>query len=317
VKHYGERFRENEASRAIRAAEPGGPRYERAILAFDPLDRPATAADVTAGRAIFSLEGAGAEVRRIPLPSFPLDARWTKREALPDDRPLPRKRDASGRYVPDIEGLQTGRVWQAEEVREGGRWRRYYGFAGRHALTCVPAEEVEFPLSWREGWGWSPLSTDLDARIVVEEPAPITGPLSVELSFRNHRGVETTAPADLVREAGGALTIREGIAFRLVRESDRPVEANTVAELEGASETPFTPEEIAGRPFRRHPGGASPSTLAPAGTVRALQLDLRRHFSIDRPGRYRLEITFDDLKTRDGRPATGAAVFRVVARKTE
>ena len=41
--------------------------------------------------------------------------------------------------------MQTGRIWQAEEVREGDRWRRFYGFVGRHALTRVPAEEVEFP----------------------------------------------------------------------------------------------------------------------------------------------------------------------------
>ena len=43
---YGERFRENAASRAIRAEEPGIPNHEQAILAFDPLDHPATADDV-------------------------------------------------------------------------------------------------------------------------------------------------------------------------------------------------------------------------------------------------------------------------------
>ena len=56
---FGERFRENAASRAIRAGEPGIPNYERTILAFDPLDRPATAADVAEARAIFSLEAQG------------------------------------------------------------------------------------------------------------------------------------------------------------------------------------------------------------------------------------------------------------------
>ena len=49
LKRYGERFRENAASRAIRAGEPGIPNHERAILAFDPLDHPATADDVAAG----------------------------------------------------------------------------------------------------------------------------------------------------------------------------------------------------------------------------------------------------------------------------
>jgi hypothetical protein len=313
LKHYGERFRDNEASRALRAAEPGGPSYEKAILAFDPLDQPATAAEVAAGRAIFSLVGAGTEVRRVPLPSLPLAARWTKLEVFPDDPPIRRARDALGHDVPDIEALQTGRVWQAEEVREGERWRRYYGFAGRHALTRVRAEEVEFPLSWV----WFLLSTDLDARIVINEPAPTTGPLPVELWLRNHLGVETTAPTDLVRETGRALSLREGIAFRLVRESDRPVWANTIAALEGASEKPFAPEEIAARPVGRHSGGASPRTMAAAERLRAFELDLRTLFRIDQPGRYRLEITFDDLNSRGGKPANVATVFLVGARKTE
>ena len=168
----------------------------------------------------------------------------------------------------------------------------------------------------RIGPGWSLLSTDLDARIVIKQAAT-SGPAPVELSFRNHRGVETMAPADLVREADSALTIREGIAFRLVRESDKPEEPNPFAELQGAREKPFPPEEISARPFRRHPNGASSRTLAPAETVSAFQLDLRTLFSIDRPGRYRLEITFDDLKARNGMPGKVATVFSVVARKTE
>ena len=56
--------------------------------------------------------------------------------------------DGEGHDRPYIEGMQTGRVWQAEEVREGDRWRRYYGFVGRHALARVPAEEIEFPPTW-------------------------------------------------------------------------------------------------------------------------------------------------------------------------
>ncbi len=200
LKQYGGRFRENAASRAIRAAGPGIRQQERAVLAFDPLDHPATAADVAAGRAIFALDGAGAEVRRVPMPSFPLDAQWTKLEVFRNDRPIMRTYDREGHELPNIEPLQTGRVWQAEEVREGDRWRRYYGFVGRHALTRVAAEEIEFVTPWQKGW--SLLSTDLDARLAIKEAAT-AGPLPVELSFRNHRGVETTAPADLVRDADG------------------------------------------------------------------------------------------------------------------
>ena len=219
--------------------------------------------------------------------------------------------DADGNEIPNTEALQTGRVWQAEEVREGDRWRRYYGFVGRHALTRVAAEEIEFLTPWQKGW--SLLSTDLDARIVVKEAA-VTGPVLVELELRNHHGVETTAPADLVREADGALTVRDGIAFRLVRESDKPQEPSPFANLTGEREPTFPPEEIPARPFRHHPRGESSRTLAPAGTVSGFQLDLRNLFPIDRPGRYRLVITFDDLKTTSPTPAKIETAFSVVAR---
>jgi hypothetical protein len=40
-------------------------------------------------------------------------------------------------------------------------------------------------------------------------------------------------------------------------------------------------------------------------------------FPIDQPGHYQLEITFDDLKTGDGKPGKVATGFSVVARKAE
>jgi hypothetical protein len=310
LKRYGDRFRENEAARAIGAADPAARMFEKALLAFDPLDHPATAEEVAAGRAIFSLVGDGAEVRHVPLPSFPIAARWTKLAVFPDEPPIMTVSDGRGHSVPYIEGLQTGRVWQAEEVRQGDGWRRYYGFVGRHALTRVPAEDIEFV----PPPGWAPLSADLDGRIVVKEAAT-DGPIPIELLLRNHHGVETAAPSDLVRETGGGFTIREGIAFRLTRVSERP--ELLLFAMGGAREKPFPPEVIAVRPVLRHPAGAPPRALAPAAAAVALRLDLRTLFPIDRPGRYRLEITFDDLKTRGGKPGTVEADFPVVARKTE
>jgi hypothetical protein len=312
MKRYGERFRENAASRAIRALEPGDPNGDKAILAFDPLDHPATAVDVAEGRAIFSLDGAGAEVRRVALAPFPIDARWTKAEVSPDEFHLRRIFDAEGHGRPDIEGLQTGRVWQAEEVREGDRWRRSYGFVGRHALTRVPAEEIEFRASWQQGW--SPLSTDLDARIVVKDAAT-TGPIPVEVQFRNHRGVEATVPTDLARDVQGEPTLREGIAFRLIRVSDQAERPDPFARRQGgAPEKPFPPEEIAARPLHRHPKGSASQTLAPASEAPAFRLDLRIVFPVDRPGRYRLEISFDDLKAADGSQCNVVSEFGVVSR---
>ena len=143
LKRYGERFRENAASRAIRAGEPGVPNHERAILAFDPLDRPATAADVAEGRAIFSLEGAGAEVRRVALPTFPMTARWTKLEVFADDPPYMSVTDGKGENS-RIAGYADGPGLAGRGDAGGDRWRRFYGFVGRHALTRVPAKEVTF-----------------------------------------------------------------------------------------------------------------------------------------------------------------------------
>jgi hypothetical protein len=87
-------------------------------IAFEPLDRPATPADVDEGRAIFSLDGAARVVR---LDRYPKGAIWKA-------KPL---------------GEGYGRIWQAEEAMEGGRWQRYYGFVGQHEIVRVRAEEVE------------------------------------------------------------------------------------------------------------------------------------------------------------------------------
>jgi hypothetical protein len=314
LKQFGERFRENAASRKIHAADRGVPGHEKAVLAFDPLDHPATAEEVAAGQAIFSLDPAGMEVRRVPLPAFPLDARWTKLEVFSNDPPYVSVDDHEGHEIPNTEALQKGRIWQAEEVRVGDRWRRYFGFVGRHALTRVAADEIEFVTPWEQGW--SLVSTDLDARIDIKE-ASTGGPVQVEVSFRNHRGVDSLAPAELVRAADGALTIANGVSFRLVRMPDKPDKPRPFAEPGGDREKPFPPEEIPGRSVRRHPGGASPRALPPAGTISTFQLDLRTLFPIERPGSYRLEITFDDLKTSEGTPGKVSKVFPVIGRKTE
>src|SRR5262249_41354112 len=106
LKTYGDRF--------TAEAPPGErvhPFAKTAHLALPILDRPATKEDVRAGRAIFSLEGE-AEIRRVELPSIPIKAKLVPPEEAPGD------------------GAEDGWVWQAEEVRKGGRWDRYYGFVG-------------------------------------------------------------------------------------------------------------------------------------------------------------------------------------------
>ena len=77
-----------------------------------------------AGQAIFSLEREG-EVRRVELPSIPIKAKWVPPEDVPGA------------------SAEDGWVWQAEEVRKGGQWERYYGFVGRHVIARVPGDSIE------------------------------------------------------------------------------------------------------------------------------------------------------------------------------
>lgn len=131
VEQWGERFEWNETQPPIKSAR----------MTFPKRDRPATPAEAAAHAAIFSLGGEGAAVRVVPLEAFPAKAVWTTL-----DRYVVRYKayDAETKTQkivtrPDREG----RVWQAEEVFEGGRWRRYYGFVGNHVVAKVPAEEIE------------------------------------------------------------------------------------------------------------------------------------------------------------------------------
>jgi hypothetical protein len=119
LKTYGDRF-----TAEAPPGERAHPFEKRAHLAFPILDRPATKEDVRAGRAIFSLEGE-AEIRRIELPSIPIQAKWIPPEEAPGA------------------GVEDGWVWQAEEVRKGGQWERYYGFVGRHVIARVPGDSIE------------------------------------------------------------------------------------------------------------------------------------------------------------------------------
>ena len=119
LKTYGDRF-----TAEAPPGERAHPFEKMAHLAFPILDRPATKEDVRAARAIFSLEGE-AEIRRVELPSLPIKAKWIPPEEAPGG------------------GADDGWVWQAEEVRKGGQWERYYGFVGRHVIARVPAGSIE------------------------------------------------------------------------------------------------------------------------------------------------------------------------------
>lgn len=101
--------------------------------AYRSLSAPATAADVEAGRALFTLNDPRARLAPNLTPLFPLEASW-KRDPYPNFATR-----SNGKKIP----ISHGYIWQAEEIFDGKRWVRYYGFIGRHSVTRVPAAEVE------------------------------------------------------------------------------------------------------------------------------------------------------------------------------
>jgi hypothetical protein len=249
------------------------------------------------------------------MPALPMPARWTTLE-IPDDDPGLRGFDLSkGRPRAQVEMLQSGNVWQAEEVRDGDRWRRFYGLVWRHGLARVPAEAIEFPAP-RDA-GWSRVSPALDGRLVapggvddgtriVMSPVKHGTPLTTEVWLRNHRGVDAEAPGSWSRDEGG-VSLREGVTIRLYRRPDPPARASGQR-----ADAPPADVEIPARTSRRHRDDASFLTLAPTATARVLRLDLRDLFAVDAPGQYRLEVAADDLVLDDGRRGPLSAIFTLV-----
>lgn len=109
----------------------------RTAFYFPPLDHVGTLKDVAEGRAIFSQNIPGAAVRPVALSTYPQPARWKKQNLRPGTTVHLRA------HQDFIGGLEAGYVFQVEEVRENGLWKRYYGFCGTHVLARIPATEIE------------------------------------------------------------------------------------------------------------------------------------------------------------------------------
>jgi hypothetical protein len=312
LNHSGERFRFDESIRPPDESRPYPFGQPRAILAFPKLDRPASADDVRARRAIFHLDAA--EVRLSASPKLPIVARWTKLAIPPDDPLFAMNHDETGTRADLIEILQGGTVWQAEEANEGGTWKRYYGFVGSDRIARVPAEEVEFPLPWSSGW--TRVSATVDGRVIPpggrDDGARIIGSevstassLPVELWLRNRRGVESTIPVDYVRTDGG-VSLSDGVNVRLFRlpvDNPSPRQSQRVANW----------VEIPARLVRRHQANATTRLVEPAGSTRAFVVDLRDLFEVTSPGRYRVEWVVGDEKDAEGKPIPLVSPFTITA----
>jgi hypothetical protein len=271
------------------------PPGEMAHLKFHALDRQATPEDVAAGRAIFSLSGQG-ESRRANMPGFPQKARWLTLK----DKPVVRVYQPAGsaeqvtRHGYDTDGY----IWQAEEVRNGDRWERFYGFVGHHVVARAPAAEIEFASSpGPSPWCWT-LEGGLDARTALVEPGTIRyepgRPILVVIYIRNRKGLAHASPTEFMRPGpDGKPALRQGVDLLLWRStSPGPSVSNA------RPDEPVVPRQIA-----HFDAGGDSRSLAPLEPFEAMRFDLNDWFDVSQPGRYRFRLTF----AADSGVGTGSA----------
>jgi hypothetical protein len=274
LKQYGDRFSPE---------SPDGetaPGRIMAHLRFPALAHPATLVDVREARAIFSLEGKD-EVRIAKVPELPIAARWVTLKDLAYDRPRsygPSQRDYD----------QDGWIWQAEEIKTGGRWERYYGFVGSHVIARVPAAEIELDNS-RSSYLWSPLPGGLDVRIEpVDSSQAGTDPTRLQalaVWLRNRRGVEQTAPAAIVQPgADGRPTLGRGVDFQVINTALGI--SKTGRRLRGR------PEELKPKRTDRSLPGDNTRVLPAFERFIAARIDLTDWFDLTRPGAYQVTLKF-------------------------
>lgn len=132
LERWGHAFRDRELAFNQHSMSDG-----RTAFHLPPLDHVGTLNDVAEGRAIFSQNIPGTSVRPVALSTYPQPARWKKQNLPPGTTVHPRV------HHDFIGGTDAGYVFQAEEVRENGFWKRYYGFCGTHILARIPASEIE------------------------------------------------------------------------------------------------------------------------------------------------------------------------------
>jgi hypothetical protein len=249
----------------------------KAHLSFPVLGKPATPADVDAARAIFSLEGQG-ETRLASMPGFPQKAKWV---TLKDTPVVWTYSDGTTRHEYDTDGV----VWQAEEVRKGDGWERFYGFVGHHVIGRAPAAEIEFANQFGP---WS-IDGGLEARTELAEPRAAGyepgRPIWVTMHIRNRLGVPRSSPTEFIRPGpDGQPALRKGVTLSLWRSTSRRPSGGVNHDY---------PNDVIGPKRDAHfdPGEGS-RLLAPLEVFEAMRFDITDRFDLTKPGRYRLRVNF-------------------------
>ena len=269
---------------------------DRPHLRFPVLGKPASPEDVAAVRAIFSLEGQG-ETRLAGMPGFPQPAKWITLKDTP-------------RVSTDQHGVihreydNFGYVWQAEEVRKGDHWERFYGYVGHHVIARAPASEIEFTTRFGPWWnlqGGLDLTTEMvESRPEGYEPGR---PILVTLRIRNRLGISRSSPTEFFRPGpDGKPALRKGVNLALWRSEPRGP---------GSGFNSVYPKPVVEPNRRAHfdPGPSSRS-LAPLESFEAVRFDLNDWFDLSKPGRYRVGLTFT-ADSGVGEGSSSQAYFQV------
>ncbi len=290
LRRYGANFAVelNPIFPAILPGEGGSPLLKGLMLRFPRLDHPASAADVAANRAVFSL-GAGARVW--PLPKFPLPARW-----LTDHR-YPRQENiwsvADKKYHDGVGYAQDGMVWQAEDTADG---HRFYGFVGPHDIARVPAEDIEFPTPFPDYYDWPQVTEFLEAGARIAEgtlnpylyTVNATDPVPITLRLRSRRALTQTIDADFLKTH-----VTPTLLFSL----DDPAAAPPLEQTDPRRVwTSVPPRAAAPMP------PALARTLTPTKDYAAWTFNVKDYYDLSRPGTYRFQFVFAGQPTESGAP---------------
>jgi hypothetical protein len=235
------------------------------------------------------------------MAKLPVAAVWT---TLKDYPCLKQVYDDAGKSKKVIGYDQTGAVWQAEELRSGETWRRYYGFVGRHCIAKVPAEQIDFP--WDRDFA-RPLGPAFDGDMV-----PLFGmrlgpkafglglfrlgsPMSCKLRVRNHTGLDQTLPP-LIEKRPGAVIPTGGFAFD-IRLDYTPYNCSgeKVPGLPPPLPADFPYDELPWKAVPRKAGARfelkrPPGPLLPTEEFDVVEFDLSEQFDVSHSGGYELRV---------------------------
>ncbi len=268
---------------------------DRARAAFPKIDHPATPDDVKLGHAIFSLSGT---TRICQMPGFPIEAWRPDRKTDPSEGS---ETTADGTSKSIIMYNTEGRVWQAEEVLEDGKWERYYGFVGRYQLEKVPAAEIRFSYQGADGNVTKEISGTIEGPQDYVQGQPnfsfathnfsqLDSPLPVKVKVSNGSGVDQVVPPALMLSPGAKTALPQGVSLSLLYSEKLP------PKVASFSEPPFNYGSWQDVPLRKEVqverSGTPGPTLIPTQDFTVLNIDLRDFFDMSRPGTYRLNALF-------------------------